>query len=687
MDFETDGQDNGTINPSFEEPTEIEQTSAAWIKDSPKNKNDTLSSSDSFGDTFYIEQPTSNQKLSKANEGDVNQESNYSNQNGKTQIKSKKSTAALIEPPNEVDVMTDHFVVRKSKPFEISYEYLVWGLFTLITILCIVDRFVMKGDVVLERKGKRVWKLWGENIGQTITNVIWGITARLIITSQNLMFYTTLWCIPNLIIEKAPRFLVIAGIRDIHIKMHRLAGIFLIGIPSLAHVLVIFLPPLVDRTQLTYSPPSRFNYSQQYGNLNWTKIWDPAAVENWTFNDSKGVHLTSDEIYRLLLMVALFCLIFPLTRSQFLNNRSYSLAIAIHAFAGVWYAIDNIRKITHGLAHVFNLPVLLIWCIDRLISIVYYRKSRGTAERKIIGKNEYIDVRVKLNKKFKPEIGDVYFLLKSNDRRFTLSPERSHPFTSFSNHDVTDASWDIGFIITMMDDDSQWFPAWTRRLRASDHEAQSHQIKCWGPYRSSSSQLYKELEIGEQKSFVLLASGSGFGYLYDCISILAHGNHGDNFNMAESKPTCIDIHYTVRSIAVYKNFADEISKKLRLIQNNKNVKITFNWYVTEKSTIQDGKGDAEIVDVINLLKGQRTDFEKVIKNSAKDSSIYFVGRPSLADQISSYCEKHNQTLIKDFTNSQRGTSDKLVMVHYLKYTFYVIVITIVFSIFLHIFLK
>jgi len=109
--------------------------------------------------------------------------------------------------------------------------------------------------------------------------------------------------------------------------------------------------------------------------------------------------------------------------------------------------------------------------------------------------------------------------------------------------------------------------------------------------------------------------------------------------------------------------------------------------VTEKTTIQDGKGGAEIVDVINLLKGQRTDFEKVIKNSAKDSSIYFVGRPSLADQISIYCEKHNQTLIKDFTNSQRGTSDKLVMVHYLKYTFYVIVITIVFSMFLHIFLK
>ena len=79
----------------------------------------------------------------------------YSKDNDETQIKSKKSTAALIESINGADVTADDFVVRKSKQFEVSYEYLVWGIFTLVTILCIVDRFVMKGDVVLERKGKR----------------------------------------------------------------------------------------------------------------------------------------------------------------------------------------------------------------------------------------------------------------------------------------------------------------------------------------------------------------------------------------------------------------------------------------------------------------------------------------------------------------------------------------------------
>ena len=77
----------------------------------------------------------------------------------------------------------------------------------------------------------------------------------------------------------------------------------MIGVPSVVHVLLIFLPPLVDKTELTYSPPWVFNFSQQLGHLNWTKIWDPAAVEGWSFNNETGVHLTSDEIYRFVLMI------------------------------------------------------------------------------------------------------------------------------------------------------------------------------------------------------------------------------------------------------------------------------------------------------------------------------------------------------------------------------------------------
>ena len=263
-----------------------------------------------------------------------------------------------------------------------------------------------------------------------------------------------------MISEFAPRFINIDSIREAHIKMHRLIGIFLIGIPSVGHVLLVFVPPIIDRTEVTVSPPSCFNYSKQFLHLNWTKFWDPAAVVGWSMNNKSGVHLTSDEVYRLVLMIVLFCFLFPLSRSNYLNNRSFSLAIGLHAFAGIWYAVDNIRKISHEMAHLFNLPFLLLWCIDRLLSITLYRRSIASiVKKRIIGMNEYVDMRVKLNTSFKSGIGDVYYVVENKQ----LYPQRAHPFTTYKNN-TSDNSWDIGFIISVMEDDLQWFPSWTRTI-------------------------------------------------------------------------------------------------------------------------------------------------------------------------------------------------------------------------------
>ena len=73
--------------------------------------------------------------------------------------------------------------------------------------------------------------------------------------------------------------------------------------------------------------------------------------------------------------------------------------------------------------------------------------------------------------------------------------------------------------------------------------------------------------------------------------------------MANQYPKRIDIHYTVRSIEVYKNFAGEIAEKLRLINDKKNVEVTFNWYVTEKTANENDDENVELFDEITLLKG------------------------------------------------------------------------------------
>ena len=107
-------------------------------------------------------------------------------------------------------------------------------------------------------------KLWGVNVGETLGNVLFAATGRIIIPSTNIMFFSAMWCIPNMFFELAPKWVAVTGIRDIHMKMHRIVGVFMVALPTIVHVMTIFVPPLVDKTQLTFNF-SHSNYSHLPG--------------------------------------------------------------------------------------------------------------------------------------------------------------------------------------------------------------------------------------------------------------------------------------------------------------------------------------------------------------------------------------------------------------------------------------
>ena len=605
----------------------------------------------------------------------------------------KKESPFIIElaekkkPATEEDDISPPVAIRRpNHRFSISYEFIAWLVFFLGTVLCLVDHFVQNGDVMFGRSGKHPSRLRGTKFGQTLTNIVWAVTARVIITSQNMMFYTTLWCFPNMLSEMAPRWVAVNGIRDVHLKMHRLIGIFLIAIPSVAHVLVIFVPPLIDGTSLKYYPPSSFNYSKSPDHLNWSTFWDPAAVTNWTFNDHRGVHLTADEIYRFVTMIVLFCFLFPLSRSEYLNNRSYSTAITLHVFAGIWYAVDNIRKITHSLSHLFNLPMLIIWCIDRLMCIVLYRINKGHAVRKnVIGNNKLTVVFMKLDRQLKPGVGDVYYLHQNYKLFGDIIPQRAHPFTSFSNHGE-DSSWDIGFVMTTIEDQEQWTLPWTRWIGAREQVQPFH---IWGPYRSSVWQLHNRLlypsnEAQSLPHFLLLASGSGFGYILDVLGILAHKTSSKKHCRGTAKPK-VDIYYTVRYQALCQFFQSYTRELLIKIKQNNTATVTFNCYVTGKNDNQNTNNNQEQDTDIHFFSG-RLDFEKVLRNADKTTLISFVGRPAIADAVDKICQKNGLNLIKDHTNGQRGNQDKQVLQKYLKVSVWITLLIVAVCVIAHLFI-
>ena len=565
---------------------------------------------------------------------------------------------------------------RSRKPFSISYEALVWIVFTIVTTLCVIDRFVLKGDVVLGRAAKSPKRLWGTNIGETATNVVWGVTARMIITSQNLMFYTMLWCFPNFISEIAPNWIALDGIRAVHSRIHTFAGVFLMAIPSLAHVLVIFVPPLIDGTKLKYYPPSTFNFSKYPDHLNWSEFWDPAAVQGWTFNDHTGIHLTADEIYRFMIIIVIFCIFVPLSRSHYANHRSYSLAMALHIFAGIWYAIDNIRKITHGLSQCTNLPILALWCFDRLLSIWVYRHHLGyVVHKEVIGNNEYVIMYVKLDKEVRHAVGDVYYLLHQVKGSTGILPQRSHPFTTFANLSQ-DSTWDIGFVISILEDEDQMCLPWTSWLAHSQDILKFH---VWGPYRSSVWKLYKQLvEVSDGQSpshYVLFATGSGCGYILDVLSSLAHKSELSKRGIQRCSNITIDIFYSVRCKAFYNTLRKPISELLKKIKDKNTATVNFQFYVTgaaaEEGDLEECEDGTETQ--IQLISG-RIDFEKALKSANKKTRCYFVGRPVIAENVEKVCQRKGIRLVKDYTNGRGNEEDRRLLMKYLKITFWVVVI-------------
>ena len=71
----------------------------------------------------------------------------------KTGFDNRAFTATDDEATSETSETPAQIQVQARKTFRISYEYLLWCIFIILTLLCVVDRFVGTGDIVLNRSG------------------------------------------------------------------------------------------------------------------------------------------------------------------------------------------------------------------------------------------------------------------------------------------------------------------------------------------------------------------------------------------------------------------------------------------------------------------------------------------------------------------------------------------------------
>ena len=342
----------------------------------------------------------------------------------------------------------------------LTYTKLFWLVSILSIIFAVGDRLAVKwtdGDYIMQRDSRNTYPDT-EKPGRAITEWFWIISARTMIVSLNISFITVMWMFPNFLEEAAPRWLDM-DVRHSNLVIHKFAGIWLNGVVTVIHVVLLFLPTLLDGTtkELVYDG---FDFS------NW---WDPCVRNFSSFISKDLVIYTWDELFRLVLAILVFCIMMPVSRADWMLYKSYSLAMGIHALAGFLFMIDMVRKNSHPLCWRFNLPFIILYVIDRLFATFCYRVHRFTVHeiRQCSESSFVLFGRLKNVPRTGQGCGDNYWLLHRFSSRTPCTPvfQRAHPYTAFQNWDPeTEHVWNVGFVINVNLRNKQSWSAWLMKM-------------------------------------------------------------------------------------------------------------------------------------------------------------------------------------------------------------------------------
>merc|ERR1711991_167337 len=108
------------------------------------------------------------------------------------------------------------------------------------------------------------------------------------------------------------------------------------GIPMIAHCLLIFLPSMTGVT-LNLAPgvpPTKVN---------------PFIMHN---NAEAQMFITHDNVWRASMACILFGILFPLSMSNWARRKYFNATMLLHVFCAALFTIDQLRRAPHS--QVFN---------------------------------------------------------------------------------------------------------------------------------------------------------------------------------------------------------------------------------------------------------------------------------------------------------------------------------------------
>ena len=218
--------------------------------------------------------------------------------------------------------------IKQNNHIGIKYKYFIIITMTITTSLAIIDRFTTN-----------LWPLYLKTPESPIVPNDWTATTffivcwicgRELIVSSSFIYLLQCKCLMNFIFEHKPSWLIIDDIHIENDKLHYHIGWLLVALPVLIHSWLIFLP--------LFNGDNVLHFHQS-----WMRPIDTNTgfyVEGY---HNHHINMAYNDLYAIIIVTIVFMLLFPLSMSNMVRTKRYTLATYLHLIAAAIYGIELVR--------------------------------------------------------------------------------------------------------------------------------------------------------------------------------------------------------------------------------------------------------------------------------------------------------------------------------------------------------
>lgn len=485
----------------------------------------------------------------------------------------------------------------------ISYEILVWIIYSILTSLAIYDRFDWN---VWPRQSFNYSNFPGSSdriVGYAegpwsviFYDVCARISGRFAIFSLNLLFLTQcrIW---NNWLTKYCSIIDCSDILNGNLRLHTWNGIALVVL-TLLHVWSILFPCVIHGWGLQILP----------GKFEWPLSERKPSGFKDTNASNQMISLQIDDVFRIIEMTLFLGILLPLSVRWLKKYRH--IGIQLHRIIAAVYFVDIVRRHTHPHSWFLNTPFFLMYVLDRIWWLYSLRQSPKNIKKFRIG-TDYMVIYFDGQKSLSDIGPDYHILLKG-----TSCLEDPHPFTTFGKHidihfENEKFDWSIGTVVRVFRNKRLFCSPESFSHTQSIYQNIDNNLNVWGPSQGEMSKKIKNV-FSKNTNVILIGTGSAINYLIDALMHLSKLNYN-------AKCT---IFFSTRDELLFKwskNVFERINPKIRVVLSLTKLK-------SENEKLSKTSG-------ISYTSG-RIDFTKEID---RNMHVFCQGGFSLKNNVKSIC--------------------------------------------------